>query len=496
MSRSLNGNGNSRSLLSIPPAKSPTSEPMKISYVKFKSSGGHDLQATLSRVTRHAVYFELHEPEYAPQVSESLNQFVIFFQGKAAYIGHAVVRSLVNTGLTVICEATLREDDWEDSNFILALGKGYNIAENSDAFLKGWQNYYKVFPEFKIVIADMHTFLTDARLWLEQVETSLIGISMTERIEQERLIAKQLEPVIVDGIRNLFEKFEEILDRIDKDLVVAHHAFGKRLVQPLLMSSPFVKRTFTKPLGYAGDYEMVNMMFRDPFDGPSLFAKMVNFYALQLPPIIAHRNRIDYLLRKLESESLRAMRRSRQLKIFNLGCGPAQEVQRFIEQNKLSDYAHFTLVDFNDETLAKTAGLLNTLKSRYSRRVKIQTVKKAVHMLIKSAGREVDYMRKSQYNLIYCAGLFDYLNDQVCQQLMNIFYDMLSPDGLLIATNVDDHPAKNQMECFLEWILIHRNNDKLRSIAPQKAKEQDISITRDQTGVNVFIEVRKPNGEK
>jgi extracellular factor (EF) 3-hydroxypalmitic acid methyl ester biosynthesis protein len=98
--------------------------------------------------------------------------------------------------------------------------------------------------------------------------------------------------------------------------------------------------------------------------------------------------------------------------------------------------------------------------------------------------------------LIYCAGLFDYLTDQTCRQLLELFHTMLAPDGLLVATNVDDHPAKNQMECFLEWHLLHRNNQKMMEIAPELAKPEDITIKRDATGVNIFLEVRKPGSEK
>jgi extracellular factor (EF) 3-hydroxypalmitic acid methyl ester biosynthesis protein len=126
----------------------------------------------------------------------------------------------------------------------------------------------------------------------------------------------------------------------------------------------------------------------------------------------------------------------------------------------------------------------------------IQPVKKAVHLLVKSAARGDDYLLPNQYDLIYCAGLFDYLNDVLCQQTMDVFYEILAPGGLLVATNVDNHPAKNQMECFLEWNLIYRDNDRLRAVAPHRAKEQEIAIKRDPSGVNLFLEVRKPESEK
>jgi hypothetical protein len=36
----------------------------------------------------------------------------------------------------------------------------------------------------------------------------------------------------------------------------------------------------------------------------------------------------------------------------------------------------------------------------------------------------------------------------------------------------------------------------MRKIVPRKAVSQNISIKRDQTGVNVFMEVRKPDDEE
>jgi hypothetical protein len=40
--------------------------------------------------------------------------------------------------------------------------------------------------------------------------------------------------------------------------------------------------------------------------------------------------------------------------------------------------------------------------------------------------------------------------------------------------------------------LICRNADQLRALAPAAAPEQGVRIHTDRTGVNVFLEVRKP----
>jgi extracellular factor (EF) 3-hydroxypalmitic acid methyl ester biosynthesis protein len=505
MSTSLNGNGNGNGAHGVirqiqkkaAKAQAPASpHAVKESRVTFQTAEGVELSGALARVTRHAVFFELYSPSVTPRFSETLEEFKIILQEQTVYSGRATVCNVLDAGTKIVCEATLRESDWMNSNPAVALQSNGEIAVEFKSFLKEWQKLYKVSPEFKVVIADMQTFLQDLRLWLERVELTLRTLPKEERLKREIVLAGQSEPTVVPAIRNFFERFEELSARLDEDLRPAHYTFGKRSIHPLLLCSPFVHRTFTKPLGYAGDYEMVNMMFRNPFEGESLFAKMINLYALQLPPIVAHRNRIQYLEKKLEQESLRLTVRNRDARVFNLGCGPAHEVQRFLAEDELANHTHFTLADFNQETLKQTGTVLDGLKQKNSRRGSVKMVVQSVQQLLKAGGRNVEYSRRDQHDLIYCAGLFDYLTDQVCRQLMDVFYAMLAPGGLLIATNVDNHPAQYQMECFLEWHLVHRNEEKMRTLVPRNADVQNASIKRDPTGVNIFIEVRKPNSEE
>ncbi len=497
-----NGNGNGtrglvrqleKKLVKPQTANAPLA--VKESRVAFHTADGMELRGTLVRLTRHVVVFELYNPGATLRLSEALDKFGIVFQERMIYSGRAVVRGVVDAGTKIVCEATLDESNWTDLNFALALQREGGLAMEFKNFLKEWQKLYKVSPEFKIVVADLHSFLSDLRSWLDQVEIVIRNISGTDRAEREREMLHNLEPRTSSAIQSLTERFEDVLNRTESDLIPAHHAFCQRLMHPITLCSPFMHRTFYKPLGYAGDYEMVNMMFRDPFEGESLFAKMLNFYALQLPPIVGHRNRIRYLGEKLEKESLRVMVRRRDARVFSLGCGPAQEVQCFLARDELANHTHFTLADFNQETLKQTGAILDGLKQKYSRRGSIQMVRQNVQQLLKAAGRNVEYPRCDQHDLIYCAGLFDYVTDQVCRQLMDVFYAMLAPGGLLIVTNVDNHPARNQMECFLDWHLVHRDTAKMRTLVPKKLDIQNVVTKRDPSGVNVFMEVRKPGGE-
>ena len=48
------------------------------------------------------------------------------------------------------------------------------------------------------------------------------------------------------------------------------------------------------------------------------------------------------------------------------------------------------------------------------------------------------------------------------------------------------------MEYIFEWHLVYRDRRILETLRPDTARPDDIAIKNDVTGVNIFIEVRKP----
>lgn len=459
------------------------------SLIVFQTAQSGEIRGSLLKLTCHLAVVEIYNPNIILRSSEVLTDVKIVIQSRIIYSGRAVVSNLVTAGSMAMCELKLDEAKFDVASHLPASGQSL-VEKGFSDFLDHWQKIYRVHPEFKVIIADMQTFLTDLRLWLEQVEVGLRSTPPGDRLKFEQDLAQSLSTAAVGAVNNLFECFEDVASKVEPELVPAHQAFGKRQILPLLLASPFVCRTYQKPLGYAGDYEMVNMMFREPAEGGSLFAKMINIYALQLPPIIGHRNRIQMLVTRLIEEARRVVPKGRPLRVFNLGCGPAHEIQRFLALEPISSDVHFTLCDFNDETLAHTGSILTNLSQRHGRRTVIDMQKKSVHQILKQADR-VKLPVNEAYDVVVCAGLFDYLSDKVCRKLVQIFHDMLGPGGLLITTNVDVHPARNEMEYFLEWHLIHRNSRQMRDLAPTRAAKDDVLISRDSSGVNVFMDVRK-----
>jgi extracellular factor (EF) 3-hydroxypalmitic acid methyl ester biosynthesis protein len=239
---------------------------------------------------------------------------------------------------------------------------------------------------------------------------------------------------------------------------------------------------------------MVNMMARDPQEGSSLFAKVFNVWLLHQGSAAAHRNRIDFLKRRLVEETAAAVRAGHKARILNLGCGPALEVQQFLAESSLSNHAEFTLMDFNDETLQHATQALRQRQQANQRATRIDLVKKSVQQLLKDTVRTDGFSGGKKFDFIYCAGLFDYLPDRICKRLMTLFYQSLTPNGLVLATNVAAvSPNRGSLELILDWHLIYRDARQAMALRPEGVPEEAVRIGSDETGVNVFIETRNVN---
>jgi len=466
------------------------SEVPKESFVVFQDGHGMESRATLLRMTRHLVVFEVYSPATVLHVSEVLTDFRISLEQEIFFAGKAVLTGVVNAGAVCVCEAQL-DDGWIDNRVLWALGDGGALRRGFDKFVHEWQKLYRVRPEFKAVVADIHAFLTDIRLWLEQIELAIRSAPGADRLRLEQDVAQQLSASSTPTLNALFDQFEAAAQGIEPEFLPGHRSFCRKQLHPLLLASPFLYRTFTKPLGFAGDYEMVNMIMRDPCEGPSLFAKLLNAWFLQQVPADAHRNRIKHLVEQIASVCLKAKAAGRKARMLNLACGPAHEVQQLIEQG-MTDNAHFTLIDFNEETLEHAQSRLSELANRTNRQVTFEFVKKSVNHLLKESAKSVGRSAASQYDLVYCAGLFDYLTDSICRRLSSTLFDFVAPGGTLLTTNVDaSNPRRTTMDLVMDWHLIYRTNAQLMALKPDQARAEQCMVRSDLTGVNLYAETRK-----
>ncbi len=455
------------------------------SLVTFRNSQGAGARGTLAHVARNQVVFEVYNPYSIVQLSEVLTDLKLLRGDRVLYDGRAVVSNIVTTGLMLIVSATL-VDAWSD---LASAAPGKGLRDEIEQFVQDFDAAHQIVPSYQLTVARIGSFLGELSRWLNQTEAAFeVGGK-----PPERSFTLEIESGCSPRLGELFAEFEAEASKVDPESLINHKSFARRQLHPLMLVSPFIHRTFTKPLGYAGDYEMVNMIAADPLKGQTTYAQVLNSLILKSDGAEAHRNRIDRLQHYLHNEAQRVSALNRPLRVLNIGCGPAHELQRFIRKDPMSDRCEFHLMDFNEETLSHVRRKLTEASFEASRNPAIVYHHKSINELLKDATRGSlgrDTAPFINADLIYCAGLFDYLNDKICQRLLNLFCTWANPGGLVVATNVTPkNSVRYFLEHILEWNLIYRDEADMQRVAPSRGEQV---VNCDPTNVNVFLEIRIP----
>ncbi len=462
--------------------------PFTDSAISFCNSQGVEAHGVLISLSRESIAFEVYNPYSIVQMSEILTRVRIRRSDRDVYTGRACVNALINTGLMLVASASLL-DPWSD---VIDVSSGPELREEVRRFIGDWAaNNRRLRPGYVHAVNSLRSFLVEFSRWLEHGEAiARLADSGTPQ-DRIRAFLSDVQTPAAAQLEELFQQFELEASRVEEAEVAAHKAFARRELHPLLMCAPFAHRVYVKPLGYAGDYEMVNMMFRDPWEGGNAYARVLNAFLLQNTTVVAHRQRIARLVKTLASEAQRVLARREVFRVLNVGCGPAIEVQRFLKESPLAERTSIELVDFNPETLRYAESQIGQILRSAGRGTQVVYRGRSVHELLRDSVRPTPAERR--FDLVYCAGLFDYLGDRVCGRLLRLFYHWTDAAGLVVATNVHpQHPVRALMEHLHDWYLILRSGPQMLQLAPGMG---DQDATTEATGVNVFLEIRKGANE-
>ncbi len=449
--------------------------------VSFRNSQGEQVRGTIINLQRKSLVMEIYNPYSIVQVSEVLSELSVRMGAKNAYLGKAVVMSLVNTGLTAVVSLTLI-DEWRELSDLNNEPK--SVSREAALFVQDWDQRFNIRRDYQIVVNEMRAFLSEVSRWVEQVDLTESLPKSQGRLRED--VFFELATPLMTKVKTYLDWLEGEAQQVDPEIAPVHRTYAQAALHPLLLRAPFVYRTFTKPLGYAGDYEMVNQILSDPQQGPTTYFQIVNTAFLKAAVATAHRNRIDLLVDFLSRQAERAREAGRPFRVLNVGCGPAFEIQRFLREYPNPELLSFELVDFSDETLDYTRASLDRVASAAGRKLNVTLVHQSVHDLLK---RRIspDDLGAREFDAVYCAGLFDYLSDKVCARLLSYFASRSTVGGQLLVTNVHvNNPEKFGMEHLLEWYLIYRDEACMDSLLPENSHSHRLYV--DDTGVNVFAE--------
>jgi extracellular factor (EF) 3-hydroxypalmitic acid methyl ester biosynthesis protein len=442
------------------------------------------------RLTRLGAVLQIHDPATPLKLSEVLPEVVLQPGDLPAYRGRAVVTSLVDAGTHLLCQLQLDAGALSPA-YLASLDPGADPAAGFDLFVEALYRHLEIEPGFKVAVADLHSALMDLQAWTERLELGAAAAALGNREGWLNGTVDALGPKVIPLLNRLFSRYEQAVQALGDEEISAHRAYVQRLLHPIVLAAPFAHRTFHKPLGYAGDFEMVNMMLRDPREGATLFARLFNVWLLSQDAAAAHRQRIGWLAEQLLDVAASAARSGRRARVYNLGCGPCQEIHQLIDRGLLVDHLELTLADFDPQALDHARESLFSHARRRGQRLHARFVRKSIRELIRESAPEGGILGGTgAFDLVYCAGLFDYLSDAICRRFLGLGVRSLLPEGRLLCTNVStDSPNRGSLDLILDWHLAYRDAAALRRLVPTDLGPLDLRLETEFTGANVFLEI-------
>lgn len=239
---------------------------------------------------------------------------------------------------------------------------------------------------------------------------------------------------------------------------------------------PFSPDTFQgfvlhKPNGYAGCYQTIERIYRQTHSSHPAHYNWDRF-CLASPPARAVRNRKAYFL-DLVHRTVGAAP-GRRLSLLNVASGPGRDLRELFDSCPGLP-VDVVCVEQDPRAIAHARRLC------------------ADHLghLEFVAANALTFSTERTFDIIWSAGLFDYLTDAYFTHLLHKLFAHLRTGGELVIGNFcRTNPGLPYME-FIEWSLHHRTADELRAFAAPLSDQATVGVHAEPAQVNLFLHVRK-----
>jgi SAM-dependent methyltransferase len=265
---------------------------------------------------------------------------------------------------------------------------------------------------------------------------------------------------------------------------VPSDAFWK-IAGHVLQAGSLQSHARAKPRGYAGDFELLSRICDNSCCDDPLGRLFDGYFLAQAAPQ-AVRSRFEQTANALAWHSLR--RDDQAYNVLSVGAGPALDITGALSAipAKQKVRTSITLVDIDPNALEFAAG-------KVSEFVLADQLRCFRANLFRFADDRELHSQLTKPDSLACAGLFDYLSDDVATKMLRRFWDLLAPGGLLLVGNFSPHnPTRAYMEWIGNWYLNYRNGEQLRRLANEAGiPDGRVTISADRMGVDLFIIAHK-----
>jgi len=239
-----------------------------------------------------------------------------------------------------------------------------------------------------------------------------------------------------------------------------------------------------KPLGYAGDYKMIESIY-DNNPQTTGFDRLFDNYMQMSAISVGVRNRKEDFKRMLLDQIHGS--HGKPIRIMSIACGSSREWFEIMRKGS-DDLSHVTV-----DCLDVDAKALEYSRERLGNPSNFNFIKKNAARL--ALDKKITRTFPDRYNFIYSTGLFDYLDVRVSLGLVRNMRELLKPNGLLAISDVQDkysNPSLPFMELVGLWDLLYRDRNEFTKLFIDAGfRPEKISYQFEQQGIMQYVIAEK-----
>lgn len=344
--------------------------------------------------------------------------------------------------------------------------------------------------EYKQLIADAVYLLRSIHKVLDKVEQEL---APDDPRRQERItdIVLACETKARQRWKEISKKCLALVNTITDDAAIAAtKKYTELVLTPELMDGASWHRAYKKPLGYPGDYQVMNYAYNLTLEGNTAYEKFCHRLGTSTGEFIATRmTMVKQAIANLSSQA--AAKGQTSFKVASLGCGPAQEVANFLKSTPVPIFIDFTLIDQDHDALSFAYKNTYPQIARLDGKASVKCLH-ATFLEFLATGKLFRKLEKQ--DLIYAVGLVDYLGHKRASRMIRDLYENLNPGGTLIIGSMrhSDESLEWQVEYVVDWTLEHRSEEEMMALAGPIEKAAKREVVADSTGHCHLLIVTKP----
>ncbi len=350
-------------------------------------------------------------------------------------------------------------------------------------------HFQKVQPEIKNLTYEIKNFLSVVKTKLDTLEEQIMIQSEAKKNSYWEVISSNFEGEFVTQLKKYSKQLDTLFMPItDKELRKIHVNFFRKEVASFYTSNPFIGRALRKPQGYAGDYEMMNQIYRGNFEGRTFFEMLMHRYGINESSSLSVKYRQGYFCTKLID--LANDRNS--VTIASMASGPAREIVEFLSKVDPEQSAKYRIFLVDQDLDALLNAKRNCFEQILKRNLKCEvnflpiSVKDIIEQTTAS-----NILKSVEFDFVYTAGLYDYLTQPVAQMLTQNLLNLVRAGGDMIIGNFHpSNPTKTISELVADWKLIHRNDEEMKNLLAF-SNFSGFNLHKDPEGIDLFLEIKR-----